>query len=197
MPRLQLPEDAKQISKYGDHELAGLYYSPSQKCLYNSYKIVRKVNIEGRNGFYTRKKSDKDEVRTLYISIAKLLKQYAELADILEWTKPPRAKGAHLTKAKGETAADEEAKADETDDAKKAADSPKGDDDEIKIDFSDEENREAPPSGDDQKPKKKKKGKSSKQHGIDREAPPSGVDSNPKGEYDSAFKAMRNAVSAK
>lgn len=196
MPRLQLPEDAKQISKYGDHELAGLYYSPSQKCLYNSYKIVRKVNIEGRNGFYTRKKSDKDEVRTLYISIAKLLKQYAELADILEWTKPPRAKGAHLTKGKtppkgvDSNPKGEEAKADETDDAKKAADSPKGDDDEIKIDFSDDENREAPPSGDDQKPKKKKKGKSSKQHGIDREAPPSG-------EYDSAFKAMRNAVSAK
>ena len=181
MPRLQLPEDAKQISKYGDHELAGLYYSPSQKCLYNSYKIVRKVNIEGRNGFYTRKKSDKDEVRTLYISIAKLLKQYAELADILEWTKPPRAKGAHLTKAaaadspkevennpKGE--AKEEAKDDENNPSGEAGD------DEIKIDYSDDEN--------DQKPKKKKKGKSSKQHGID-------------GEYDSAFKAMRNAVSAK
>ena len=158
MPRLELPEDAKQITRYGKHDLAGLYYSPSQRCFYNSYKIVRRVNIDGRNGFYTRMKSDAEKVRTLYISIAKLFKEYAELVDLIEWTKPerkPRAK-------KAATEATEKNDENENENDEKS---------EIKID-------------DDEPVEKPKKTKKSKKHGVEPD-------------YDSAFKAMRNAVSSK
>ena len=174
MPRLELPSDVKQISKYGKHELAGLYYSPSNKCFYNSYKIVRKINIDGKNGFYTRKKSDEEKVRTLYISIAKLFKEYAELADIIEWTKPERK-----PRAKKETAVEN----DENDENDEKS--------EIKID--DEEPAVKPKKAvvqpakfddDDVVVEKPKKTKKSKKHGVEPD-------------YDSAFKAMRNAVNSK
>lgn len=161
MPRRELPEDAKQITKYGKHELAGLYYSPSDRCFYNSYKVVRKVNIDGRNGFYTRQKSDGEKIRTLYISIAKLMKEYAELVDIIDWTKPEKKPRQSKKKA-----AETEAEA-----------SPAKEEDEIKMEISDEEKPAEP------EPKKSKK---SNKHGAD--ASLRGID------YDSAFKAMRNAT---
>lgn len=167
MPKQQLPEDAVKIDKYGKHELAGLYYSPSNRCFYNSYKIVRKVNVNGRNGFYTRMKGDAEKARTLYISMAKLLKEHTELVDIIDWTKPERAKGKRTAKntehgvaeQNAEPAADGGANEEPADVLEES---------EIKIEDDGE------PAPEPVKPKKTK--------GID---------------YDSAFKAMRNATSQK
>lgn len=90
MTKITLPEDAVQITSYNKHELEGLYYSPSQRCFFNSYKSVRKINLDGKNGFYTRKKTDNEKVRSIYISMIKLLKEHNDLKDIIEWSKPER-----------------------------------------------------------------------------------------------------------
>ena len=171
MPRLELPSDAVRIEKYNDHDLAGLYYSPSQKALYTHFDRVRKLNINGKKGFYTGKLKDGNYDRTLFISLNKLIKEYAELLAELEWTRPERAPRASKPKAAKPKAESSKKKETKKKEAKEDSDSASVslNYDELHKDDTDDVSDEP------EKPERPKKPK----HGID---------------YASAFRAMRNAT---
>ena len=82
-----LPKDLVPIETYsarkGNYELNGLMYSPSEKALYNSAFLKKKINIKGKSGFYTYEKGDNGlDRKRIYISVDRFLKQYPQYNDV-------------------------------------------------------------------------------------------------------------------
>ena len=82
-----LPKDLVPIETYsarkGNYELNGLMYSPSEKALYNSAFLKKKINIKGKSGFYTYQKGDNGlDRKRIYISVERFLKQYPQYNDV-------------------------------------------------------------------------------------------------------------------
>ena len=82
-----LPKDLVPIETYsarkGNYELNGLMYSPSEKALYNSAFLKKKINIKGKSGFYTYQKGDSGlDRKRIYISVERFLKQYPQYNDV-------------------------------------------------------------------------------------------------------------------
>ena len=82
-----LPKDLVPIETYsarkGNYELNGLMYSPSEKALYNSAFLKKKINLKGKSGFYTYQKGDNGlDRKRIYVSVDRFLKQYPQYNDI-------------------------------------------------------------------------------------------------------------------
>ena len=82
-----LPKDLVPIETYsarkGNYKLNGLMYSPSEKALYNSAFLKKKINIKGKSGFYTYQKGDNGlDRKRIYVSVDRFLKQYPQYNDI-------------------------------------------------------------------------------------------------------------------
>lgn len=84
-----LPKDLIEItsynSKYGNIDLKGLMYSPSEKALYNKGFLNKKININNKRNFYTYAKSeDPNERKRICINIDRFIRQYPEYKNIQE-----------------------------------------------------------------------------------------------------------------
>ena len=84
-----LPKDLQPIPTYssrnGEYELYGLMYSPSEKALYNSAFLKKKINIKGKSGFYTYQKGESGlDRKRVYVSVDRFLKQHPQYNDILD-----------------------------------------------------------------------------------------------------------------
>ena len=82
-----LPKDLQPIETYsarkGNYELNGLMYSPSEKALYNSAFLKKKINLKGKSGFYTYQKGESGlDRKRIYISVDRFLKQYPQYNDV-------------------------------------------------------------------------------------------------------------------
>ena len=82
-----LPKDLVPIETYsarkGNYELNGLMYSPSEKALYNSAFLKKKINLKGKSGFYTYQKGDNGlDRKRIYVSVDRFLKQYPQYNDV-------------------------------------------------------------------------------------------------------------------
>ena len=73
-----LPDDSIQITNYGNHEFNNLYYSPSNKKLYQQYrKRIREIDTNNSDVSHGIKKNiyvRTNKGKTLYISNKKLNK---------------------------------------------------------------------------------------------------------------------------
>ena len=84
-----LPKDLIEItsynSKYGNIDLKGLMYSPSEKALYNKGFLNKKINLNNKRNFYTYAKSeDPNERKRICINIDRFIRQYPEYKNIQE-----------------------------------------------------------------------------------------------------------------
>ena len=84
-----LPKDLIEItsynSKYGNIDLKGLMYSPSEKALYNKGFLNKKINLNNKRNFYTYAKSeDPNERKRICINIDRFVRQYPEYKNIQE-----------------------------------------------------------------------------------------------------------------
>mgnify|MGYP006928586430 CR=1 FL=1 len=84
-----LPGDLIEItsynSKYGNIDLKGLMYSPSEKALYNKGFLNKKINLNNKRNFYTYAKSeDPNERKRICINIDRFIRQYPEYKNIQE-----------------------------------------------------------------------------------------------------------------
>ena len=84
-----LPKDLIEItsynSKYGNIDLKGLMYSPSEKALYNKGFLNKKINLNNKRNFYTYAKSeDPNERKRICINIGRFIRQYPEYKNIQE-----------------------------------------------------------------------------------------------------------------
>ena len=84
-----LPKDLQPVPTYssrnGEYELYGLMYSPSEKALYNSAFLKKKINIKGKSGFYTYQKGESGlDRKRVYVSVDRFLKQHPQYNDILD-----------------------------------------------------------------------------------------------------------------
>ena len=84
-----LPKDLIEItsynSKYGNIDLKGLMYSPSEKALYNKGFLNKKINLNNKRNFYTYVKSeDPNERKRICINIDRFIRQYPEYKNIQE-----------------------------------------------------------------------------------------------------------------
>ena len=84
-----LPKDLIEItsynSKYGNIDLKGLMYSPSEKALYNKGFLNKKINLNNKRNFYTYVKSeDPNERKRICINIGRFIRQYPEYKNIQE-----------------------------------------------------------------------------------------------------------------
>ena len=84
-----LPKDLIEItsynSKYGNIDLKGLMYSPSEKALYNKGFLNKKINLNNKRNFYTYGKSeDPNERKRICINIDRFIRQYPEYKNIQE-----------------------------------------------------------------------------------------------------------------
>ena len=84
-----LPKDLEPVPTYssrnGEYELYGLMYSPSEKALYNSAFLKKKINIKGKSGFYTYQKGESGlDRKRVYVSVDRFLKQHPQYNDILD-----------------------------------------------------------------------------------------------------------------
>lgn len=84
-----LPKDLQPIPTYssrnGEYELYGLMYSPSEKALYNSAFLKKKINVKGKSGFYTYQKGESGlDRKRVYVSVDRFLKQHPQYNDILD-----------------------------------------------------------------------------------------------------------------
>lgn len=84
-----LPKDLIEItsynSKYGNIDLKGLMYSPSEKALYNKGFLNKKINLNNKRNFYTYAKSeDPHERKRICINIDRFIRQYPEYKNIQE-----------------------------------------------------------------------------------------------------------------
>lgn len=84
-----LPKDLIEItsynSKYGNIDLKGLMYSPSEKALYNKGFLNKKINLNNKRNFYTYVKSeDLNERKRICINIDRFIRQYPEYKNIQE-----------------------------------------------------------------------------------------------------------------
>ena len=85
----KLPDDLVEItsynSKYGNIDLKGLMYSPSEKALYNKGFLNKKINLNNKRNFYTYGKSeDPNERKRICINIDRFIRQYPEYKNIQE-----------------------------------------------------------------------------------------------------------------
>lgn len=79
----KLPDDLVEItsynSKYGNIDLKGLMYSPSEKALYNKGFLNKKININNKRNFYSYIKTENPrERKRICINLNSFLKQYPE-----------------------------------------------------------------------------------------------------------------------
>ena len=86
-----LPKDLIEItsynSKYGNIDLKGLMYSPSENALYNKGFLNKKINLNNKRNFYTYAKSeDPNERKRICINIGRFIRQYPEYKNIQEIT---------------------------------------------------------------------------------------------------------------
>ena len=84
-----LPKDLQPVPTYssrnGEYELYGLMYSPSEKALYNSAFLKKKINVKGKSGFYTYQKGESGlDRKRVYVSVDRFLKQHPQYNDILD-----------------------------------------------------------------------------------------------------------------
>ena len=83
----KLPEDLIEIpfynGKYGNVDLKGLMYSPSQKALYNKGFLNKKINLNNKKNFYSYVKSENPmERKRICININRFIRQYPEYQNI-------------------------------------------------------------------------------------------------------------------